>query len=57
MSDVEFQTKVEQSLATFSRRSTDDELGVEEFIYISLLSIKYSEYRGLSRFVASCKEA
>ena len=32
MSDVEFQTKVEQSLATFSRISTGDESGVEEFI-------------------------
>ncbi|MCQ6286185.1 MULTISPECIES: glucose-6-phosphate dehydrogenase [Bacillus cereus group] len=32
MSDVEFQTKVEQSLATFSRISSDDESGVEEFI-------------------------
>ncbi|MFJ8218013.1 glucose-6-phosphate dehydrogenase [Bacillus cereus] len=32
MSDVEFQTKVEQSLATFSRISTDEESGVEEFI-------------------------
>ncbi|HDR7364058.1 glucose-6-phosphate dehydrogenase [Bacillus toyonensis] len=32
MSDVEFQTKVEQSLATFSRISTDDQSGVEEFI-------------------------
>ncbi|MEH7812343.1 glucose-6-phosphate dehydrogenase, partial [Bacillus toyonensis] len=31
MSDVEFQTKVEQSLATFSRISTDDQSGVEEF--------------------------
>ncbi|MDD1367232.1 glucose-6-phosphate dehydrogenase, partial [Bacillus sp. MHSD17] len=32
MSDVEFQTKVEQSLATFSRSATDEESGVEEFI-------------------------
>ncbi len=32
MSDLEFQTKVEQSLATFSRISSDDESGVEEFI-------------------------
>ncbi|ANC10940.1 glucose-6-phosphate dehydrogenase [Bacillus cereus] len=29
---MEFQTKVEQSLATFSRISSDDESGVEEFI-------------------------
>ncbi len=32
MSDLEFQTKVEQYLATFSRISSDDESGVEEFI-------------------------
>ncbi|TXS00899.1 glucose-6-phosphate dehydrogenase [Bacillus sp. SH7-1] len=32
MSDVEFQTIVGQSLTTFSRISTDDQSGVEEFI-------------------------
>ncbi|WP_231692056.1 MULTISPECIES: glucose-6-phosphate dehydrogenase [Bacillus cereus group] len=55
MSDVEFQTKVEQSLATFSRRSTDDELGVEEFIstfrYCQLNTANIEDYQDLLRLV------
>ena len=53
MSDVEFQTKVEQSLATFSRRSTDDEL--EEFIstfrYCQLNTANIEDYQDLLRLV------
>ncbi|HDR4437667.1 glucose-6-phosphate dehydrogenase [Bacillus thuringiensis serovar brasilensis] len=55
MSDVEFQTKVEQSLATFSRRSTDDELGVEEFIstfrYCQLNTANIEDYQDLLSLV------
>ncbi len=55
MSDMEFQTKVEQSLATFSRISTDDESGVEEFIstfrYCQLNTANIEEYQDLLRLV------
>ncbi|PEK50118.1 glucose-6-phosphate dehydrogenase [Bacillus toyonensis] len=55
MSDVEFQTKVEQSLATFSRRSTDDKSGVEEFIstfrYCQVNTANIEDYQGLLRLV------
>ncbi|HDR4565848.1 glucose-6-phosphate dehydrogenase [Bacillus paranthracis] len=55
MSDVEFQTKVEQSLATFSRISTDDESGVEEFIstfrYCQLNTANIEDYQDLLRLV------
>ncbi|HDR4371217.1 glucose-6-phosphate dehydrogenase [Bacillus cereus] len=55
MSDVEFQTKVEQSLATFSRISTDDESGVEEFIstfrYCQLNTANIEDYPDLLRLV------
>ncbi|MGE6847395.1 glucose-6-phosphate dehydrogenase [Bacillus tropicus] len=55
MSDMEFQTKVEQSLATFSRISTDDESGVEEFIstfrYCQLNTANIEDYQDLLRLV------
>ncbi|KAA0789048.1 glucose-6-phosphate dehydrogenase [Bacillus wiedmannii] len=55
MSDVEFQTKVEQSLATFSRKSTDDESGVEEFIstfrYCQLNTAHIEDYQDLLSLV------
>ncbi|MED1557165.1 glucose-6-phosphate dehydrogenase [Bacillus paramycoides] len=55
MSDVEFQTKVEQSLATFSRISTDDESGVEEFIstfrYCQLDTANIEDYQDLLSLV------
>ncbi|ARC32464.1 glucose-6-phosphate dehydrogenase [Bacillus toyonensis] len=55
MSDVEFQTKVEQSLATFSRISTDDKSGVEEFIstfrYCQVNTANIEDYQGLLRLV------
>ncbi|HDR7776662.1 glucose-6-phosphate dehydrogenase [Bacillus anthracis] len=55
MSDVEFQTKVEQSLATFSKISTDDESGVEEFIstfrYCQLNTANIEDYQDLLRLV------
>ncbi|MBZ6023457.1 glucose-6-phosphate dehydrogenase [Bacillus thuringiensis] len=55
MSDVEFQTKVEQSLATFSRKSTDDESGVEEFIstfrYCQLNTANIEDYQDLLSLV------
>lgn len=55
MSDVEFQTKVEQSLATFSRRSTDDKSGVEEFIstfrYCQVNTANIEDYQGLLSLV------
>ncbi|MDF9553677.1 hypothetical protein P5753_30360, partial [Bacillus cereus] len=42
-----------QSLATFSRRSTDDELGVEEFIstfrYCQLNTANIEDYQDLLR--------
>ncbi|MDC6157800.1 glucose-6-phosphate dehydrogenase [Bacillus albus] len=55
MSDVEFQTKVKQSLATFSRISTDDESGVEEFIstfrYCQLDTANIEDYQDLLSLV------
>ncbi|CAM4166759.1 glucose-6-phosphate dehydrogenase [Bacillus luti] len=55
MSDVEFQTKVEQSLATFSRISTDDESRVEEFIstfrYCQLDTANIEDYQDLLSLV------
>ncbi|MGG1341337.1 glucose-6-phosphate dehydrogenase [Bacillus toyonensis] len=55
MSDVEFQTKVEQSLATFARRSTNDESGVEEFIstfrYCQLNTANIEDYQDLLSLV------
>ncbi|PEP06710.1 glucose-6-phosphate dehydrogenase [Bacillus toyonensis] len=55
MSDVEFQTKVEHSLATFSRRSTDDKSGVEEFIstfrYCQVNTANIEDYQGLLSLV------
>lgn len=55
MSDVEFQTKVEQSIATFSRRSTDDESGVEGFIstfrYCQLNTANVEDYQDLLSLV------
>ncbi|GAB6439464.1 hypothetical protein bcgnr5380_28590 [Bacillus cereus] len=55
MSDVEFQTKVEQSLATFSRISTGDKSGVEEFIstfrYCQLDTANIGDYQDLLRLV------
>ncbi len=53
-----FKAKVEQSLATFSRKSTDDESGVEEFIStFRYCQLNTANVRGLSRFVEPCKEA
>ncbi|EEK49800.1 Glucose-6-phosphate 1-dehydrogenase [Bacillus cereus ATCC 10876] len=55
MSDVEFQTKVEQSIAIFSRRSTDDESGVEGFIstfrYCQLNTANVEDYQDLFSLV------
>ncbi|PGH77556.1 glucose-6-phosphate dehydrogenase, partial [Bacillus anthracis] len=55
MSDMEFQTKVEQSLATFSKISTDDESGVEKFIstfrYCQLNTANIEDYQDLLRLV------
>lgn len=55
MSDVEFQTKVEQSIAIFSRRSTDDESGVEGFIstfrYCQLNTANVEDYQDLLSLV------
>ncbi len=60
MSDVEFQTKVEQSLATFSRISTDDQSGVEEFIstfrYCQLDTANIVGYQDLLSLVKSVKQ-
>ncbi|WP_410983392.1 glucose-6-phosphate dehydrogenase [Bacillus cereus] len=51
ISDVEFQTRVEQSLAIFSRASTDDQSGVKEFIssfrYCQLDTANTEDYRDL----------
>ncbi|OPD48430.1 glucose-6-phosphate dehydrogenase [Bacillus thuringiensis] len=55
MSDVEFQTIVGQSLTTFSRKSTDDESGVEEFIstfrYCQLDTANIEDYQDLLSLV------
>lgn len=55
MSDVEFQTRVEQSLATFSRTSTDDQSGVKEFMsafrYCQLDTANTEGYRDLLSLV------
>ncbi|EEK88443.1 Glucose-6-phosphate 1-dehydrogenase [Bacillus cereus m1550] len=54
MSDVEFQTKVEQSIAIFSRRSTDDESGVEgisTFRYCQLNTASVEDYQDLLSLV------
>nr|WP_257131231.1 glucose-6-phosphate dehydrogenase [Bacillus toyonensis] len=52
---MEFQTKVEQSLATFSRRSTDDKSGVEEFIstfrYCQVNTANIEDYQDLLSLV------
>ena len=52
---MEFQTKVEQSLATFSKISTDDESGVEKFIstfrYCQLNTANIEDYQDLLRLV------
>lgn len=60
MSDVEFQTKVEQSLTTFSRISTDDQSGVEGFIstfrYCQLDTANIVGYQNLLSLVKSVKQ-
>ncbi|KOS26798.1 glucose-6-phosphate dehydrogenase [Bacillus anthracis] len=55
ISHVEFQKKIKQSIETFSRRSTDDESGVEEFLstfrYCQLNTANIEDYQDLLSLV------
>ncbi|MFJ7763076.1 glucose-6-phosphate dehydrogenase [Bacillus toyonensis] len=56
---MEFQTNVEKSLSTFSRRFTDDKSGVEEFIstfrYCQVNTANIEDYQDLLSLVKRCE--